>query len=424
MYGARPGRTFGPMTRALFREQVVIALRSIRGNLLRTVLTVAIIALGIMALISMTTATSSLEASVKKQFSTFGTQTLTLRQHEETGSTGGRRVRTGEPITYREAAAFAADPPDGMVVGRSVFGSFNETIAREAERTDPNVQVLGIDANYLGVSGFSVGSGRNLSAAEVNDVLPLVLLGVEVVDKLFAPWEDPVGAEIRIRNRPFTVVGVLAPRGRAFGMSQDNQVLVTLGSIRLLYADNNSSYSVACKVDDPSQLEEGATAALGAMRVIRGDRPGDPSSFDVAMSSAMVETLNQATGGITIAATVIGIITLFGAGIGLMNIMLVSVAERTREIGTRKALGATPRAIRAQFLIEVVLIGQIGGLTGILLGLLAGNAVASYLETPFVVPWGWMGLGLALSLATSWASGYYPARQASRLDPIAALGRE
>jgi putative ABC transport system permease protein len=311
-----------------------------------------------------------------------------------------------------------------MVVGRSVFGSFNETIAREAERTDPNVQVLGIDANYLGVSGFSVGSGRNLSAAEVNDVLPLVLLGVEVVDKLFAPWEDPVGAEIRIRNRPFTVVGVLAPRGRAFGMSQDNQVLVTLGSIRLLYADNNSSYSVACKVDDPSQLEEGATAALGAMRVIRGDRPGDPSSFDVAMSSAMVETLNQATGGITIAATVIGIITLFGAGIGLMNIMLVSVAERTREIGTRKALGATPRAIRAQFLIEVVLIGQIGGLTGILLGLLAGNAVASYLETPFVVPWGWMGLGLALSLATSWASGYYPARQASRLDPIAALGRE
>jgi putative ABC transport system permease protein len=284
--------------------------------------------------------------------------------------------------------------------------------------------VLGIDANYLGVSGFSVGSGRNLSAAEVNDVLPLVLLGVEVVDKLFAPWEDPVGAEIRIRNRPFTVVGVLAPRGRAFGMSQDNQVLVTLGSIRLLYADNNSSYSVACKVDDPSQLEEGATAALGAMRVIRGDRPGDPSSFDVAMSSGMVETLNQATGGITIAATVIGIITLFGAGIGLMNIMLVSVAERTREIGTRKALGATPRAIRAQFLIEVVLIGQIGGLTGILLGLLAGNAVASYLETPFVVPWGWMGLGLALSLATSWASGYYPARQASRLDPIAALGRE
>jgi putative ABC transport system permease protein len=347
----------------------------------------------------MTTATSSLEASVKKQFSTFGTQTLTLRQHEETGSTGGRRVRTGEPITYREAAAFAADPPDGMVVGRSVFGSFNETIARGAERTDPNVQVLGIDANYLGVSGFSVGSGRNLSAAEVNDVLPLVLLGVEVVDKLFAPWEDPVGAEIRIRNRPFTVVGVLAPRGRAFGMSQDNQVLVTLGSIRLLYADNNSSYSVACKVDDPSQLEEGATAALGAMRVIRGDRPGDPSSFDVAMSSGMVE-------------------------IGLMNIMLVSVAERTREIGTRKALGATPRAIRAQFLIEVVLIGQIGGLTGILLGLLAGNAVASYLETPFVVPWGWMGLGLALSLATSWASGYYPARQASRLDPIAALGRE
>jgi putative ABC transport system permease protein len=135
------------MTRALFREQVVIALRSIRGNLLRTVLTVAIIALGIMALISMTTATSSLEASVKDQFSSFGTQTLTLRQSEEAGRMGGRRVRTGEPITYRQAAEFAADPPAGLEVGRSVFGSFNETIVGKTERTDPNVQVLGVDAN-------------------------------------------------------------------------------------------------------------------------------------------------------------------------------------------------------------------------------------------------------------------------------------
>jgi putative ABC transport system permease protein len=177
-------------------------------------------------------------------------------------------------------------------------------------------------------------------------------------------------------------------------------------------------------VADPDKLEQGAAAAIGKMRVLRGDRAGEAASFDLAMSSGMVDTLKQATDGITIAATVIGIITLFGAGIGLMNIMLVSVAERTREIGVRKALGATPRAIRAQFLIEVVLIGQIGGLTGIVLGILTGNLVASYLETPFVMPWGWMALGLALSLATSVASGYYPARQASRLDPIKALGRE
>ncbi len=197
-----------------------------------------------------------------------------------------------------------------------------------------------------------------------------------------------------------------------------------MGSVRLLYADNSRSYTVACKVADPDKLEQGAAAAIGKMRVLRGDRAGEAASFDLAMSSGMVDTLKQATDGITIAATVIGIITLFGAGIGLMNIMLVSVAERTREIGVRKALGATPRAIRAQFLIEVVLIGQIGGLTGIVLGILTGNLVASYLETPFVMPWGWMALGLALSLATSVASGYYPARQASRLDPIKALGRE
>ena len=157
--------------------------------------------------------------------------------------------------------------------------------------------------------------------------------------------------------------------------------------------------------------------------MVRGDAPGSPNSFEISKSNSMVETLLEATQGITLAASVIGIITLFGAGIGLMNIMLVSVSERTREIGTRKSLGASIKAIRTQFLIEVIVIGQIGGAVGIALGLGLGNLIASYFETPFVIPWGWIAVGMTLCMITSLASGYYPARKASLLNPIVALGR-
>jgi putative ABC transport system permease protein len=207
-------------------------------------------------------------------------------------------------------------------------------------------------------------------------------------------------------------------------MSQDNQCYVTIPCIRQQFSDENRSYRVACKVEDASAVATLAEEAMGLMRVVRRDRPGEDLSFNVSMSNSLVDTLQEATSGITMAATIIGIITLFGAGIGLMNIMLVSVSERTREIGTRKALGATPNAIRMQFLIEVIIIGQLGGAVGIVLGLAAGNGIAYFMETPFVMPLGWMISGVVLSLITSIASGYYPARQAAKLDPIVALGRE
>ena len=180
---------------------------------------------------------------------------------------------------------------------------------------------------------------------------------------------------------------------------------------------------IACSVVDAELLEEKIDVATGAFRMVRGDMPGADNSFDIAQSNAIVDTMLQGTSGITAAAVVIGIITLFGAGIGLMNIMLVSVAERTREIGTRKALGASARAIRTQFLVEVIIIGQLGGGVGIAMGLGLGNIIASYFETPFVIPWGWILVGVTLCMITSLISGYYPARKASRLDPIVALGR-
>ncbi len=412
------------MKRELLIEMARIAVRSILGNRLRTGLTIGIIGLGIMALISMTTATSSLEANVVEQFSSLGTDVFTFSQRTETGVNRGRRVTVGEPISYEEAQAFADEAPDELTVAYSIFGTSQATLTKGTERTNPNIQVLGIEENYLEVSGFDIEFGRNFTRQEAQSANRMAIIGSDLVSELFNAWEDPIGAEFSIGAQRYTVIGVLAARGQAFGMSQDNQCYIPIPCVRQQFSDERSSYRVMCKAPRPEEVMELAEASTGVMRVVRRDRPGQDHSFNLSMSNSMVSTLEEAIGGITAAASIIGIITLFGAGIGLMNIMLVSVSERTREIGTRKALGASPRAIRMQFLIEVIIIGQLGGLVGIACGVAAGNGIAYAMSTPFVVPWGWMFTGVALSLITSLVSGYYPARQAARLDPIVALGRE
>ena len=412
------------MKRELLIEMAQIAVRSIRGNRLRTGLTIGIIGLGIMALISMTTATSSLEANVVEQFSSLGTDVFTFTQKTETGVNRGRRVTIGEPISYEEAQAFAEEAPEELTVAYSIFGTSQATLTRGTERTNPNIQVLGVEENYFDVSGYSVERGRNFTRQEAQSANRLTVIGADLVKELFNEWEEPVGAEFSIGAQRYTIIGVLEARGQAFGMSQDNQCYIPIPCVRQQFSDDQRSYRVVCKSPRPEDVMALAEAAVGAMRVVRRDRPGEDHSFNLSMSNSMVSTLEEAIGGIAAAASIIGIITLFGAGIGLMNIMLVSVSERTREIGTRKALGASPRAIRMQFLIEVIIIGQLGGAVGIALGVAAGNGIAYAMDTPFVVPWGWMMTGVALSLVTSLISGYYPARQAARLDPIVALGRE
>ena len=408
----------------MIHRRMMARVRDVRRNLIRTCLTIAIIGLGIMALIRMTTATSSLEANVTQQFSSLGTDVFTFRQRTETGVNRGQRVKAGAPITYDEAQRFAKEASNAMTVSYSVFGTSQATLSRGQKQTNPNIQVLGIEENYLDVSGYDLDKGRNLNPKEARSSQRLALIGSDLATELFDPWEEPIGEEFSLGSQRYQIIGVLKSRGQSFGMSQDNQCYVPIPCIRQQFSDENRSYRISCKVEDPAEIATLAEEAMGLMRVVRRDRPGEELSFRVAMSNSLVDTLQEATSGITMAATIIGIITLFGAGIGLMNIMLVSVSERTREIGTRKALGATPNAIRTQFLIEVIIIGQLGGAVGIILGLAAGNGIAYFMNTPFVLPLGWMIAGVVLSLLTSIASGYYPARQAAKLDPIVALGRE
>ncbi len=411
------------MSKSVLNEQILVAIKSIRGQALRTTLTVAIIGIGIMALIAMVTATESLKENIRTEFSSLGTNTFTIKPKRQGGFFDGRRSTPTSPINYRETRRFSKTIGPELTVTSSIFATGSAVVGRGSERTDPNIQILGIDGNYLNVANIPLEKGRGFTIAEGEEGIPLIIIGSNIEEKLYEPWETVIGSNILLSGSRYLVIGVLESRGSSFGMSQDNQCLIPIPSVRRQFSDNNRNYSIICEVKDPENLSKASDLATGVFRMVRGDTPGNPNSFEVSKSNSLVETLLEATSGITLAATVIGIITLFGAGIGLMNIMLVSVSERTREIGTRKSLGASTKAIRTQFLVEVIIIGQLGGAVGIALGLLLGNIIASYFETPFVIPWGWITIGMALCIITSLASGYYPARKASLLDPIVALGR-
>lgn len=411
------------MSKSVLIEQIKVAVRSIQGQALRTTLTVAIISIGIMALIAMVTATESLKENIRTEFSSLGTNTFTIKPKRQGGFFNGRRSTPTSIIDYRETRRFVKSVGSELTVTSSIYVTSSAIVGRGTKRTDPNIPILGVDGHYLNVASIPLSKGRGFTIAEGEEGIPLIIIGSNIEEKLYEPWETVVGTNLILSGSRYLVIGVLESRGASFGMSQDNQCLIPIPSVRRQFSDNNKNYTITCAVEDTEQISQGTELATGAFRMVRGDAPGSPNSFEISKSNSMVETLLEATQGITLAASVIGIITLFGAGIGLMNIMLVSVSERTREIGTRKSLGASIKAIRTQFLIEVIVIGQIGGAVGIALGLGLGNLIASYFETPFVIPWGWIAVGMTLCMITSLASGYYPARKASLLNPIVALGR-
>ena len=409
------------MTLAVLREQATVAVRSIRAQWLRTLLTVTIIGTGIMALMSMITATEALRSSLLDQFIGLGAGTLQVSQKSESGAFGGRRLGATDPLEFSQAMALKKAMDGVAATSVSARGTMMGRLSSGEQETDPNVFIVGGDEGFLPMSSYALSGGRNFTAEEVRRNAPVVILGQDVVDKLFEPFEDPIDREVRIKNRRYRILGVLEPQGSSFGMSQDNQAIVPVGEIRARYSGRRTSYSVQVRAADPDAIASLSEKVTGEMRAIRGDRPGEPDSFRIQRSDALIAQFNEGLGSVTLAALFLGLITLLGSSIGLTNIMLVTVTERTREIGLRKALGASARTIRAQFLVEVVIIGLLGGLLGVLLGVGVGNVVAGYLDAPFALPWGWVAIALCLSGAVSLASGYYPARQASQLDPIDAL---
>ncbi len=407
----------------LFFENLKIAIQSIRSNLLRTILTVLIIAVGITALVGILTAIDSIKNSITKEFTFMGANTFTLNSRGMRIQVGNQRYRTKNYsyISYYQAKEFKEKYVFPSAVSISTYATGIATVKYESEKTNPNIQVQGVDENYLYTSGNEIREGRNFTEEEINSGRNVVIIGDGVLKKIFKNVENPLQKMISIGGGKYRIVGVLVAKGRGFGSGGDQLCLLPYTNVRSYFSRPQMNFSIQIKVMNTELVDPAIGEAEGTFRVIRNLNPADESDFNVEKSDNLVNILLNNIKNITLVATIIGLITLFGAAVGLMNIMLVSVTERTREIGIRKAMGATSRIVKQQFLIESIVIGQIGGLVGIFLGILAGNGVAMMIGTPFFIPWIWIIVGVALCFIVGILSGFYPAQKASKLDPIESL---
>jgi putative ABC transport system permease protein len=420
-------------------DVVSLAYRSVRSNKLRTGITITIIAFGIMALIGIITAIEAMNQKLTESFSTMGANGFTIRFKERNFHFGGddndvalskkgarkqKQSSLNKRITQDEAELFVQNYQfAGATTGISTFSGRDNIISYQSLKTSPNVLMFGGDDNYLYLNGFSLYAGRNFSRQEIQSSQNVCLLGYDVASKLFKIDRSlAVNHIVRLNDVPYRVIGVLASRGSSFGFSRDNIAIIGYKNVEKLFS--NSSYSIGVKADQINQVENAMGEAEGLFRAIRKLNTTEESNFVVERSDSIAEKAINVLSYLTAAIIVIGFITLIGSSIGLMNIMLVSVTERTKEVGLIKAIGGKSRTVRQQFLLEAILISVLGALFGILFGVLLGNLFSMVLKTGFVVPWKWVGYGIAICGTVGLLAGLYPALKAGKLNPIDALRYE
>jgi len=410
---------------SLFRVNVLIAFNSIKAQILRTILTVVIIGIGIWSLVGILSSVKAMENSISGSFASMGSNTFNIQRYDFNIQRGGRERKKVNPIiSYQNIREFLAiyEYPTTQT-SLSFVGTSAAEVKFESEKTDPEVQIFGINEFYLENTGTEIENGRNFTIFDIQNNNKVCIIGSDFLKSLFLN-DNPIGKTISIRGVKFKVVGVLESKGSTFGNNQDLRILIPIQVARGIFTEPNINYTISIMVKDKELLNAAQDEAIVTFRNIRRLSPIEKDNFGIERSDDLINRITSITGYLEVAAWIISIITILGSSIALMNIMLVSVSERTREIGVRKALGAKNATISTQFFIETIVIGQIGSVLGIILGILTGFAFSSFFESEFSLPWIPMIWATIITFVVAIIAGFYPAMKASKLDPIESLRYE
>ncbi|MFA6598159.1 MAG: ABC transporter permease [Ignavibacteriaceae bacterium] len=402
-----------------------MSFQSLRTNKLRTFLTVLGVVVGIFSIIVIMTIITMLQNSIENGLASLAKNTFQIQKYPAimTGGPGARdKYRNRKDLTLEEFDKFKEKMTEAKFVGAEQW-QFGIVVQYGNNKTNPNIQLAGMTEDALETNEMIAKEGRPINKSDVQYTNNVCMLGNDIVEKLFTNI-DPVGQTVRVAGRPLTVIGVLEPKQSLFGQSQDNYVLMPITTFQTMYGKRSRSINITVMAHNQDDYNKIIEASIGYMRTIRDVKPGEDNNFDIFSNESLMDQINSINEPIKLGALVVSLIALLAAGVGIMNIMLVSVTERTREIGIRKAIGARKSYILIQFLSEAVILSIFGGLIGIIIGVALGNFAGSFINAQMAIPVDWVMIGIALCVFVGVVFGTYPAYKAANLDPIEALRHE
>ena len=404
-----------------FRESLLMALAAIRANKLRSILTLLGVAVGVFSIISVMTALGVLQNSIEEGITQLGANTFQIQKFPSSfGDNNRGRYRNRKDITYDEALQVREKATLAEAVGIEGW-QFGRVVFWQGQKTNPNVQVCGENTEGVVTNDWVIESGRSFSDADLDQARMVAVLGKPVVEKLFPAYVDPVGQSIRVDGAIYRVIGVFQKKGGALGGNQDNFVCTPITAFFSRYGKEDRDIHIMVKARSRDVVDDAIEQSRMILRAVRHVPPGAEDDFSWFSNDSLISQFNDLTLYLRLGVLLVSSIALLAAGVGIMNIMLVSVTERTREIGVRKSIGALRKDILTQFMIEAVILCELGGSVGIVLGVICGNVVGILMDVPAVIPWNWVGLGVLVCSVVGLIFGVYPAWKASHLDPIEAL---